>query len=1826
VSSQTLLGSVPTDGVASSVVLNGNLAYVANSQDIAVVNISDPTNPQVVTTFGSSDLNLGGTNFVQLDGNNLVVASENTASNGSSFNLLVYSLANPSSPQLLSNTTIPYAFATDLFVQGNTAFIPIAGTSKGNGNLTGQTGDFLAVDLSNPAAPKLTGVLFNNRGQPQGSDNNEWAAVPINSQVVYVAGTTSTGADTQTGTGRVLIVNTANPAGMSVAGTLDIPGTVQALAIAVHGNQALVVGSTGGWQTPYDATSFGLTGNLTLTLLDISNPLAPTVIGSTVVTQDTFNDLGDITADNLRAVYLGNDQYAVSDTQTGGLPVLLMVNASDPNNLVTSTVAAPAFVNGMTVSGNLLLATSSAGLGVYQIPALTSQSVTASVIVPTTGAAAVVPNSFSVQPNQIIPGNGTETLEWNLTLAPGAGSQQITWETTLTGLAAGQVVAVATGATIQDGSQQYTLPASNVAGIPETQTITIPVQVVAPGVPAIANAAVAAAQAGNTNLANQLQNLGTALTSLVQSPTSAVFQSQAVAAIASLVSQVIHDPFLASFAPGLTAGSTAIANATTAAEVQTAVINLGNTLAALAQAITDAAAHGFTLSLVGPDAVIQPNAATVYTLQMQNTGTSTTTYDFGVSGLPAGATATFSQPSLTLTPGATIPSGTNTVTLSLSEPGVTTLIPADFTVTATAERATEITAGTPGQLDLRPESLGVGAVSTNPPFTDAGGQVDVTAKIESVVNEPRQVSVSYTVTDVNGNVLFTDPSPVSEALGVTSTLTTVDLGTFDTTGFANGADTIIVTVTDQSSQPLPSAAGVGSVTVGSPVTATLTTGPATLPAGAGTVTSTLDLTSSVPLPAPLTVDGSVATTPATAVALYQDTLDNLGLAYVSGPNGIDVVDVSNPAAPVDKGTFGQSDIVNGGLTIARVDTIGGQDYLLVGTTAENNANQFKLLVYSLANPLSPSLVSTTLIPYQFMSEMLVAGNTVLVPTEGYQFVFGSFADQFGTVLAIDVSNPSAPVLAGLVYHDRPAPDGGDTTQYGGVIVNNQLLGTTLATDAAFGITSTLGKVSALPLGNGLFAVSNGAVNGNPELLVVDPSDPNNIVVTYTPVPAVDNEMAASGDLLYATSAQGLTIYQIGQVESVPVTVSVQVPHGSVVSGSLAQSGAFSSTAPQLVPGTNSDTITWTGMLAYGASDVTLTWQSTVSNLGVGQVVPVTTGGSVTFVSQGTAGAVSLAGTAVTGVSFLSLSPLSQTAPPGGTASYDVQLSNPTDAAVTYYLLVDNSASGYQFTYTLDGSSSNNLFPVAPGATVDVLLQATPRQSAAAGDEAFKVEAYDAFHNHGDGAFQTTPGDLVVAGTPVPPADPVAHGVVVALTPAQATAGQGDTVSYVVQVTNTGSADDRYRLQVNGLPFGVYANFDQTYQTNGDIDVPPGAGNFRDITITVATFPGLTPGDYPFTVTATSLTDSSETGTTNGTLTVAANGVSVSLDKTSGAPGDTFQMTVTNTGTVTDTFDLALAGPAALVASLGMQKVTLDPGASQQVAITTQAVTFAVSGNLPLMATATSEGNPAVQAGAAANLVIGNTTGLTASASPSVQVLPVPGTTSFLVLVNNTGNLQDSYTATITGTTGPVTAALMGLDGQPTQTIPTFILPGLSTGALLLQTDLSATGPGKVNVQVQSLNDPSRTATVTATVSAATPGTSPVTPPPPTPTPAPAPAPVVVVAPPETGVTAVAYPAIVQPSPVLEDIGLVFSDPVVQQHFELIFWGDGHFNLYDLGVGDSGVFHFQHRYSRHAKIKNVVVHVYLFDAQSFLGALLALAPTTGHKQATGTDPAPDRVLS
>src|SRR5579875_1434759 len=545
------------------------------------------------------------------------------------------------------------------------------------------------------------------------------------------------------------------------------------------------------------------------------------------------------------------------------------------------------------------------------------------------------------------------------------------------------------------------------------------------------------------------------------------------------------------------------------------------------------------------------------------------------------------------------------------------------------------------------------------------------------------------------------------------------------------------------------------------------------------------------------------------------------------------------------------------------------------------------------------------------------------------------------------------------------------------------------------------------------------------------------------------------------------------------TTGISNPGGTaalvVVTDNLPASGynvdpATISPAPS---SSSSSQVQWSTQVLQGVAPSQFQVSGTVTDMAPGEVRQVSTGSTVAVTTTANTGqkitnTISLPPLIVAAEHIISLSPPVQTADRNSTVTYTVTLTNPLPTAQTYTLTTEG----------LDGFGVNlaSSVTVAAGQSVTTPLTVTVPAGAIPGTQAFEVRTTTAA-----GASDSVEGQLTVQSQ----VDVPSLAVNMTMTPTKASAGQGDSAVYTLTLTNVGDATDTYTLS-GSFPKGVTASFSQP-----TITVPPGASNFRDVTLILTPQVGTAIGDDPFTVTATSTSDSSITATANGTLTVLSNGVSVSLTPPSAAPGSTFQLKVTNTGQTTDTFNLALGGPAALVAKLATTQVTLAAGASQTVDIITGAVNFAVQGPLNLTATATSQTNPAATSQATAALMIPATTGLTANATPSVQIVPINGTTSFLVLANNTGNSEDAYTATITGTSGPISANLVDLNGSPTQNIPLFRLPGLSTGALLLQADLTGNKSGTVTVQVQSLTDPTRTASVTMTV-------NPVLPPPPPP--------------------------------------------------------------------------------------------------------------------------------
>jgi uncharacterized repeat protein (TIGR01451 family) len=1449
----------------------------------------------------------------------------------------------------------------------------------------------------------------------------------------------------------------------------------------------------------------------------------------------------------------------------GGLVVGLPISADlsiDSDNQATGAATTNETLN---VSSNALTGTA-------------STPVTVSVTVSTNGVS-IVPTSFSILPTSTIAGANSETFNWNLDLAAGE-IQQITWETNVDNLQANEVQTIVTSANVQftNGavSQTISLPGLNVVGVPTPVTLVIPVQTAVPGAVAITNAMAAATALGMTGLATQLGDLSTALTNLVESPTDAMYKSQALAALASILSLMANDLNLEEFVAPMTAARDQLAAANTTSDIQTAVVNLGGVLTNFGTLVTDLEQSNVQVTLIPSSVVAQPGVAQNFDVRLQNLGTQATTYDLSVSGLPASVTSQFAQSSVTINPGQTVDA-----MLTLTQSAGSELVATSFQVSASAEGVTiPLIKSATGALTARQQFISVSNISVTPPFANPGTQIALAAQLLNAVNENQQGSVSYSVTDTNGNTVLTSAAtPVT--LTVQASLATVDLPALDTTGFANGQYTIAVTVDDSSGQPIPGATANATLLIGSPISATQTVSPQVLPTGDSTVTNTLTINSHAPLGNSFTLVGQLPDSSMTSSnTLNSDTVTGVALdgndAYVFGTQGVHVVDISDPTNPQALSTqtdFPQTNGVVAGNQLIAINS-GTQSSVAV----DENSGLTNYDLSGLGKPQSPFRTQTLFPNYTFANSLVVSpdGTHAYVSYEQETYDTGNdtITAQNGTLISFDISNPSnitynspnsilfntngsndtSPLFqnggnnnlfeiaqpnASTLLVGASSSTGGDTQAGVGEVlsvdVSNpdninsdppntskvinalqipgtvQVHGIAIDGNTALIVASQGGWLSPfttvndigptgdlvlatidisnpdqpaliheqtlsrnargggddlISLGNHLFAFSSlGESTDTPEIIVVDATDPNNLqVVDQIQTPGEVRGLATNGQYLFASGDAGLLIYSISGVGSIPVTAQVEVPNGTGVS---VVPGSFNVPPTQVISGSQFNTLEWDFTLDPNNASQTLTWQTAVSGMQPGESRAVTVGTTVGFNVESTPGQVTLPPQEVVADQILELSPAQQTTQPGQTADFTVTVLNPTSSEVTYNLAVQGLPQGWA---QVAGSVT-----VPAGGQEIVPLTITSDPFAALGDDGFAVTAA------AGGTSGSVAGTLLLAGQPVlPPSEPDARGVVATITAVQATAGQGNPAVYTVTLTNTGSITDTYTLTGN-FPNGFTGTFSQA-----SVSVPPGASNFRDVQLTLTPPVGATAQDYPFTVTATSTSDDTVQSQAGGTATVVAQGVQVSLTPSSGSPGGTFDLKVTNTGSAIDTFNLALASPGGLVSTSGANSVTLAAGASQTVPISTSGVNFADPGALALTGMATSQTNSAVQDQATANLSIASTQSVTAAFNPPQQDLASPGATSFLLQVNNTGNTEDRYSATITGTTGDVTASLVGLDGQPTQSVPLFVLPGLSQGAILLQVSGASSGQGTVTVAIQSLTNSSEKATATATLNVASP--------------------------------------------------------------------------------------------------------------------------------------------
>jgi uncharacterized membrane protein len=1075
---------------------------------------------------------------------------------------------------------------------------------------------------------------------------------------------------------------------------------------------------------------------------------------------------------------------------TGSVGLYLMPTGQAPpavGTMLTITVTA-------TSTNNLSLAAERQSVE-FTVPAIDDVGITAPATVDTTpgvsqSATITLTNNGNVPENDVAVTATSSSSLVVTTPAPVAlmPGQSTTATVTLT----------PTATTALNSFLQTTVTATfGPAGNAQTQTAIIVVGVVVPGADAIGNASLVATAAGNTPLATVLGNLSNDLTTLVMNPASAVDNAAVTADIASIASQVGSAPFLSGSVGPLYAAAAAITAADTASEVKAAATSLGQAMATLDTDLTREGASQFTMFLDPDRGIALAGAPTTYDVDLRNTGSTATTYDLSVSGLPAGVTASFNETSVTLQPGQQV-GGAGGVVLSLSETEAT-LVPANFTVTVTATGASNVTLSVPGELELNTESIAVSSVTTSVPYVQAGTSVAVAAVLQVAVNEPRPLSASYTVTNPAGTAIYTSPVTIVPVTAASSALT-VPLGSFATTGLADGLYGITIALTDTSAQPLPSATGTGSVIVGLPVSASFTVSPSSLPEGSGSVTDTVQVNAQTTLPDPLTLLGGVSTPgPGTTVALFGN------YAYEATTAGIEILNIGNPNHPTVAGSLTSTQIFTGAPALNFVQVAGGDLY--VASDYASQSLGFNLLVYSLTAPASPQLLGSTAIPYPDLGDLLLnsTATDAYIPTQSVQFedFDRHIIDQGGTFVSVDLSDPTQPGQSDVLFNDQGPETTGTTIAGGDVAVNGAALqsddlaylatttseggdvedgtgevdvvdtsdptqlavvGTPLqipstvqlsdiaidgnyalvvgntggytspvpevGTDLFDGnVTLTLldisdpqnptivGTTQVLPerlpggdigskvdvedLGNGIFAVSNTVLDGTPQILVVGTADPTNLSVAAIAVPSVVHGVTAANGLLYATTAQGLSIYQIGTLVSVPITISVDVAdQPAAKTTAVVAPGSYNTGPDQTTPGTNFDTVVWNRALAYGNSSATFTWQTAIGNLGAAQSEVIAQNASVSFINQSTPGTIALPSLSVTGASIVAVTPATQTVPPGAPATYDVRLSNPTDAAVTYEL----GAQGFAF--TPDDFSIPATVTVGPEGTADVTLTVT----------------------------------------------------------------------------------------------------------------------------------------------------------------------------------------------------------------------------------------------------------------------------------------------------------------------------------------------------------------------------------------------------------------------------------------------------------------------------------------------------------------------------------------
>jgi uncharacterized membrane protein len=359
---------------------------------------------------------------------------------------------------------------------------------------------------------------------------------------------------------------------------------------------------------------------------------------------------------------------------------------------------------------------------------------------------------------------------------------------------------------------------------------------------------------------------------------------------------------------------------------------------------------------------------------------------------------------------------------------------------------------------------------------------------------------------------------------------------------------------------------------------------------------------------------------------------------------------------------------------------------------------------------------------------------------------------------------------------------------------------------------------------------------------------------------------------------------------------------------------------------------------------------------------------------------------------LTLDPVSQAGTTGQPLTYTLTISNFEATSQTY----DLTASG-----TAEVTLPSEVTVAANSAEI-VTFTAVPLTQ---GPQPFTLEAVAS-----SGAMASVDGIATGNGR---------FGILAAFNPESVVTGPGATAVVTLNLTNVGDMADSYGLTLDA-PAGWDAELTRYGDSLNEVNLPALPFNQANLSLLVTPDVAAVAGSYPVTVTAQSLTNSGIQDTAVVMVTVSERGVTVEISPANqtidpNAP-TSWNVTVTNRGSVADSYTLSPTGIAGLAGTLAVEQTgTLAPGASQTVQLSVPPLRFLVADAYRFAVIAESVGDARVRAQGTAQFAVPE--------SPAVQVewlSPSRTVTDTLTLslglvVTNTGNLLTEYELDLTGT-------------------------------------------------------------------------------------------------------------------------------------------------------------------------------------------------------------------